>query len=71
MMHTEKNVAETLWATIMDIPEKTKDYPKARVDMAMLCDRPKLEMQPPRDDKTWRRPKAKFVLKKDQRREVL
>jgi hypothetical protein len=43
-MHTEKNVAEALWATIMDIPEKTKDNPKARVDMATLCDRPKLEM---------------------------
>jgi len=40
-MHTEKNIAEALWATIME----TK---KARVDLAMLCDRPKQEMQPPR-----------------------
>jgi hypothetical protein len=55
----------------MDIPDKTKDNPKARVEMATLCDRPKLEIQPPRDGKTWRRPKAKFVLKKDQRRVVL
>jgi hypothetical protein len=42
VMHTKKNVAEALWATLMDIPDKTKDNPKARVDVATLCDRPKL-----------------------------
>jgi hypothetical protein len=42
VMHTEKNVAEAFWATLIDIPDKTKDNPKARVDMATLCDRPKL-----------------------------
>jgi hypothetical protein len=42
VMHTEKNVAEALWATLMDISDKTKDNPKARVDMATLCNRPKL-----------------------------
>ena len=26
VMHTEKNVAEALWATLMDIPDKTKDH---------------------------------------------
>jgi hypothetical protein len=71
VMHTEKNVAEALWATIMDIPGKTKDNVKARVDLAMLCDRPNLEMKPPGRGKTWRRPKADFVLSKPQRREVL
>ena len=40
VMHTEKNVAVALWATIMDIPIKSKDNVKARVDLAMLCDRP-------------------------------
>ena len=39
VMHTKKNVAEALWATLMDT-EKYKDNPKARVDLAMLCDRP-------------------------------
>jgi len=71
VMHTEKNVAEALWATIMDIPDKTKDNVKARVDLATLCDRPKQEMQPPRGGKTWRKPKADFVLTRKQRREVL
>jgi hypothetical protein len=55
----------------MDIPGKTKDNVKARVDLATLCDRPNLEMKPPGRGKTWRKPKANFVLTKPQRREVL
>ena len=39
VMHTEKNVAEALWGTLMDT-KKSKDNPKARVDLATLCDRP-------------------------------
>ena len=71
VMHTEKNVAEALWATIMDIPDKSKDNVKARVDLAALCDRPNQEMKPPSGGKTWRRPKADFVLSRAQRKEVL
>jgi hypothetical protein len=71
VMHTEKNVTEALWATIMDIPDKTKDNVKARVDLAILCDRPNLEMKPPGHGNTWRKPKANFVLTNPQRREVL
>ena len=70
-MHTEKNVAEALWATLMDIPDKSKDNPKARVDLAALCDRPNQHMRPPRGGKKWIRPKANFVLSRDQRRKVL
>ena len=70
VMHTEKNIAEALWATLMDT-DKSKDNPKARVDLAMLCDRPNLEMRPPTTGKQWRRPRAPYVLKIDQRREVL
>jgi hypothetical protein len=58
VMHTEKNVAEALWATIMDIPDNSKDNVKARVDLAALCDRPNQEMKPPSGGKTWRRPKG-------------
>ena len=71
VMHTERNVAEALWATIMDIPDKLKDNVKARVDLAMLCDRPNQHMKLPSRGKTWRRPKADFVLSKTQKREVL
>jgi hypothetical protein len=44
VMQTEKNVTEALWATIIDISDKSKDKTKARADLATLCDRPKLEM---------------------------
>ena len=71
VMHTEKNIAETIFATMFDIPEKTKDNVKARVDQKTLCDRPKLNMQPPGDGKKWRKPKAPFVLTREQRREIL
>ena len=47
MTHFEKNIAEALFGTIMDIAEKTKDNIKARVNQATLCDRPKLDMRPP------------------------
>jgi hypothetical protein len=71
VMHTEKNVAEALWATITEIPDKSKDNVKARVDLVELCDRPNQEMKPPSGGKTWRRPKADFVLSRAQRKEVL
>ena len=35
VMHTEKNVAEALWGTLMDT-EKSKDNTKARVDLAII-----------------------------------
>jgi hypothetical protein len=68
VMHTEKNVAEALWAIVMDIPDKSKDNIKARVDLAALCDRPNQEMKPSSGGKTWRRPKADFVLSRAQRK---
>jgi hypothetical protein len=62
MMHTEKNVVQALWATFMDIYDKSKDNVKARVDLAAFCDRPNQVMKPPSGGKTWRRHKANFVL---------
>ena len=69
LMHTEKNIAEALWGTLMDT-EKSKDNVKARVDLAALCDRPKQVMKTPAPGKKWKRTSVDFVLKKDQRREV-
>jgi hypothetical protein len=71
VMHTEKNVVEALWETIMDIPDKSKDMVKARVDLAALGNRPNQEMKLPSGGKSWRRPKADFVLSRAQRKEVL
>jgi hypothetical protein len=70
VMHTKKNIADALWATLMDT-DKSKDNPKARVDLATFCDRPEQNMRPPANGKNWERPKADFVLKPEQRREVL
>jgi hypothetical protein len=33
VMHTEKNVAESVFNTVLNIAEKTKDNVKARVDV--------------------------------------
>lgn len=41
------------------------------MDQASLCDRPKLNIPPPKDGKKWKKPTAEFVLKKHQRKEVL
>jgi hypothetical protein len=71
MMHTEKNVIEALWTPLMDIPNKSKDNVKARVDLAALCDRPNQDMKSPSSGNTWRRPKANFVLSRAERKEVL
>ena len=71
MMHSEKNVAEALLGTLMDIAEKTKDNVKARVDQATLYNRPKLDMRPPGSGKAWKKPKADFDPTRPQRWEVL
>ena len=39
VMYTEKNVRESLFHTILNIPGKSKDNVKARVDVQKLCDR--------------------------------
>jgi hypothetical protein len=44
VMHHEKNVAGFIFSTIFDIPEKTKDNVKARVDQQTLCNIPALNM---------------------------
>ena len=62
-----KNIGEELFGTVMDISDKTKDNVKARVDQASLCNRPKLNILPPRDGKKWKKPPAEFVLTKPQR----
>jgi hypothetical protein len=55
----------------MDIPDKSKDNVKARVDLATSFHRSNQEMKPPSGGKTWRRPEADFVLSRAQRKEVL
>ena len=51
--------------------DKESSNIKARVDQAILCYRPKLDMRPPGAGKSWRKPRVDFVLTRAQRREVL
>ena len=55
VMHTEKNWGEALFGTVIDISDKTKDNVKARVDLAMLCDRPIYEMRTPGPGRKWKK----------------
>src|SRR5207247_2256088 len=62
VMHNEKNVAEATFSTLFDIPDKTKDNVKARLDLQELCNRPSLYMiQKPGSDK-WEKPGASYCL---------
>jgi hypothetical protein len=69
--HTEKNVAEALWGTLMDIKQKSKDNVKARLDVEVIYDRPKLVMKNLAPGKSWRRGPADYILKRGDRTEVL
>ena len=70
VMHTEKNVGEMIFHTVLNIPEKSKDNVKARLDVQKLCDREKLHMQPPNiRRKNWFKPNADFCLDNLQKKE--
>jgi hypothetical protein len=72
VMHTEKNVAEFLFCTILNIADKTNDNVKARADQQRICDRPRLNMKPPTGGRrNWFKPDADFVLKQPEKKEVL
>ena len=55
----------------IDMMHSEKNITEDRVDQAILCDRPNLDMRPPGSGKAWKKPKADFVLTRPQRREVL
>jgi hypothetical protein len=55
----------------MDIKEKSKDNVKARLDIEMMCDRPKLIMKTPAPGKIWKKGPADYILKRNDRKEIL
>jgi hypothetical protein len=55
----------------MDTSKKSKDNVKARLDIEMICDRPKLVMKTPADGKRWKKGPTDYVLKREYRKEVL
>jgi hypothetical protein len=62
-MHIEKNVFENIFNTIIDVKGKTKDNIKARLDIALFCNRKNMELV---CDGSWvTKPRASFMLEKN------
>jgi hypothetical protein len=66
VMHQERNIAESIVSTCMDIMSKTKDNFKAQRDIAHICNHPSLEL----DERGGKR-RAPFCLKVKDRKEVM
>ncbi|KAK1631026.1 hypothetical protein QYE76_005341 [Lolium multiflorum] len=63
---------ESIFNTVLNIPDKTKDNVKARVDVENLCDRQRLHMHPPEGNrKNWVKPHANYVLDSLQKKEAM
>jgi hypothetical protein len=62
-MHIEKNVFENIFNTIMDVKGKTKDNIKARLDVALFCNRKNMQLD--WDGSRVAKPRASFVLEKN------
>ncbi|KAL0315394.1 UNVERIFIED_CONTAM: hypothetical protein Sradi_5417600 [Sesamum radiatum] len=66
-MHIEKNVFGNISNTVMDIKGKSKDNLNARKDLAMICNRPELQVDEHRLNVM---PKAVYTLTKYQKRKI-
>jgi hypothetical protein len=66
VMHQEHNVGESILSTCMSFTDKTKDNHKVRKDLALICNRPSLELK-----SCGGKPHAPFCLKARDRKEVL
>jgi hypothetical protein len=62
-MHIEKNMFENIFNTVMDVKGKTKDNIKARLDVALFCNRQNMELVC--DESRVAKPRASFVLEKN------
>jgi hypothetical protein len=62
-MHIEKNVFENIFNTVMDVKGKTEDNIKARLDVALFCNRKNMELVC--DESRITKARASFVLEKN------
>ena len=69
-MHIEKNYFDNLFNTVMDVKGKTKDNPKARMDIKEYCKRKELWLQDLQNGKIVK-PKASFSFTLDEKREII
>jgi hypothetical protein len=66
VIHQEHNVGESILSTCMSFVDTAKDNHKARKDLALICNRPSLELK-----SCSGKPRAPFCLKARDRKEVL
>jgi hypothetical protein len=66
VMHQERNMGESIINTCLNITDKTKDNPKARKDLALICSRPTLEL-----GENEKRPHAPFSLKPKRKQQLM
>jgi hypothetical protein len=66
VMHQKCNIGESILSTCMSFADKIKDNHNARKDLALLCNRPSLELK-----SRGGKPRATFCLKARDRKEVL
>jgi hypothetical protein len=66
VMHQKCNVGESILITCISFADKTKDNHKVRKDLALLCNRPSLELK-----SCGGKPRAPFCLKARDIKEVL
>jgi hypothetical protein len=69
-MHNEKNMGEAVWNTCFDIAEKSKDNVKARLDLALICNRPSMHLVH-KSNGQWDRPRGPFTVPKDVKPTIL
>ncbi|XP_059315491.1 uncharacterized protein LOC132066130 [Lycium ferocissimum] len=69
VMHIEKNYFDNLFNTVMDVKGKTKDNPKARLDLKEYCRRPELNLQELANNKVFK-PKASFSFTLEEKRQI-
>jgi hypothetical protein len=62
-MHIEKNVFKNIFNTVMDVKGKTKDNIKAKLDIALFCNRQNMKLVC--DESRVAKPRASFVLEKN------
>ena len=64
-MHIEKNVFENIFNTVMDVKGKTKGNIKARLDIALYCNRKNIKGKLCLRESRVVKPRANFVLEKN------
>lgn len=69
VMHTESNIFQNVFNTVMDVKGKTKDNANARLDLHVHCSRPTLELQNLNNEKVLK-PKAQYTLNMNQKRAI-